>query len=156
MAKRIEKIPKPRYFVLDQTGVGQGAIEFFTYLSPIGIVFTAGQKESSEQDIYGQMSFNVPKRNLVSAAQVLLQNHIMKIAADLPFASVLAKELTAFKMKISLAGHDTYEAWRERDHDDLVNALAMACWMSNMIISTNALEQLGRQKWEEPPGISPY
>ncbi len=31
-------------------------------------------------------------------------------------------------MKITLAGNDTYEAWREGDHDDLVLAAAMAAW----------------------------
>jgi len=32
-------------------------------------------------------------------------------------------------VKINLAtGHDSYEAWREGDHDDLVLAVAMACW----------------------------
>lgn len=25
--------------------------------------------------------------------------------------------------------HDSYEAWREGDHDDLVIAVAMACWI---------------------------
>lgn len=155
---RIEKLPArgQKYFVLDKTGVGMAGIELFTHLSPIGIVFTAGNKEQGEQDAFGQWQFNVPKRNLVSAAQILLQNHVMKIAAEMPFASVLAKELTAFKMKISLAGHDSYEAWRERDHDDLVNALAMACWLSNTIISANALTEVSHQRWEEPPGVSPY
>ena len=31
-------------------------------------------------------------------------------------------------MKITLAGNDTYEAWRESDHDDLVLAAALATW----------------------------
>jgi hypothetical protein len=156
--KRIEGIPRrgQKYFVLDKTGVGMAAIEFFTHLSPIGITFTAGKGEKAEQDAFGQWQFDVPKRNLVAAAQVLLQNHVMKIAAGMQFASVLMNELTAFKMKISLAGHDTYEAWRERDHDDLVNALAMACWLSNTIISANALTQVSQNRWEEPPGISAY
>lgn len=158
MRKRIEGIPRNarRYFCLDQTGVGQGAVEFFTYLSPLGIVFTAGNAERAEQDGFGNWTFHVPKRNLIGAAQVLLQNRIMKIAADLPFADVLAKELTSFKMKISLAGHDTYEAWRERDHDDLVNALAMACWTTNTVIGVSVINQLSERKWEDPPGISPY
>ncbi len=157
-AKRLRRIPSSgqKYFVLDRTGVGQGAIELFEFMSPIGIVFTAGREEHAEQDQYGQWKFDVPKRNLIGAAQVLLQNRVMKIAADCPFAEVLAKELTAFKMKISLAGHDTYEAWRERDHDDLVNALALACWLANTIISTNALRQSSENRWEEPPQISPY
>jgi len=25
-------------------------------------------------------------------------------------------------------GHDSYEAWREGDHDDIVLSLAVACW----------------------------
>ena len=29
---------------------------------------------------------------------------------------------------MSSAGNDTYEAWRESDHDDLVLAAAIACW----------------------------
>ena len=33
------------------------------------------------------------------------------------------------KVKINIAtGHHSYEAWREGDHDDLVLAVAMACW----------------------------
>ena len=33
-----------------------------------------------------------------------------------------------FKRKVSLAGRDTYEAWREGTHDDLVLAAALAEW----------------------------
>jgi hypothetical protein len=33
------------------------------------------------------------------------------------------------EVKINIAtGHDSYEAWREGDHDDLVLAVALACW----------------------------
>jgi hypothetical protein len=41
----------------------------------------------------------------------------------------LRAELLNFRVKINLAsGHDSYEAWREGDHDDLVLAAAMAVW----------------------------
>ena len=43
-------------------------------------------------------------------------------------AEVLTKELLTFKVKITTAGNETFEAWRERDHDDLVLALAVALW----------------------------
>jgi hypothetical protein len=43
-------------------------------------------------------------------------------------ADALADELLAFRAKISARGHHTSEAWRESDHDDLVLALALACW----------------------------
>jgi hypothetical protein len=71
----------------------------------------------------------VPKRDLASAPLVLMQNGQLKIAEGLALAPVLKKELLNFKVKINIAtGHGSYEAWREGDHDDLVLAVAMACW----------------------------
>ena len=41
----------------------------------------------------------------------------------------LKKELLNFRVKINIStSHDSYEAWREGDHDDLVLAVALACW----------------------------
>jgi hypothetical protein len=58
-----------------------------------------------------------------------MQSRQLKIAQDMPLADTLKKELLNFKVKINIAtGHDSYEAWREGDHDDLVLAVAMACW----------------------------
>jgi len=71
----------------------------------------------------------VPKRDLASAPLVLMQNKQLKIAEAMPLADTLKRELLNFKVKINIAtGHDSYEAWREGDHDDLVLAVAMACW----------------------------
>src|SRR5215211_8219924 len=70
-----------------------------------------------------------PKRDLASAPLLLMQNRQLKIAESLQLASVLKGELLNFKVKFNIAtGHDSYEAWREGDHDDLVLAVAMACW----------------------------
>ena len=53
----------------------------------------------------------------------------LKIAEGMRLAATLRKELLNFKVKINIAtAHDSYEAWREGDHDDLVLAVAMACW----------------------------
>jgi hypothetical protein len=47
----------------------------------------------------------------------------------LPFREILLTELENFRVKINVnTGHETYEAWREREHDDLVLATALACW----------------------------
>ncbi len=71
----------------------------------------------------------VPKRDLASAPLVLMQNKQLKIAEGLRLADTLKRELLNFKVKINIAtGHDSYEAWRENEHDDLVLAVAMACW----------------------------
>ena len=42
---------------------------------------------------------------------------------------MLVEELQNFKLKITTASNDTYEAWRESVHDDLVLAAAMAAWL---------------------------
>ena len=51
------------------------------------------------------------------------------MANTLPLAPVLMQELLAFRVKIDpLAAHDSYGAWREGAHDDIVLACAVACW----------------------------
>ncbi len=64
--------------------------------------------------------------------QVLLQTERLKIASRLKEAQTLTAELLAFKVSISLKGHDSYGndqgSWRENPHDDLVLAVAMAAW----------------------------
>ena len=71
----------------------------------------------------------VPKRDLASAPLVLMQNGQLKIAQEMPLAETLRKELLNFKVKINIStAHDSYEAWREGDHDDLVLSVALACW----------------------------
>jgi len=40
----------------------------------------------------------------------------------------LARELETFQVKLTEAGNETFESWRERDHDDLVLAVALVCW----------------------------
>lgn len=35
----------------------------------------------------------------------------------------------SFRLKVNIAtGHDSYEAWREGDHDDLVLSTSLAVW----------------------------
>ena len=39
-----------------------------------------------------------------------------------------------FKVKIDpQTAHDSYSAWREADHDDLVLAVALACWLGEKV-----------------------
>lgn len=73
--------------------------------------------------------YRVPKRDLVSTVQVLLQAERLKIARALPEAQTLVNELLAFKVTISNQGHDSYgNDWREAPNDDLVLAVAVAAW----------------------------
>lgn len=70
---------------------------------------------------------NVPKRDLISSVQWLLQAQRLKIASSLPDAAVLTKELSNYRVAITQSAHETFNA-REGEHDDLVLALALACW----------------------------
>jgi len=61
---------------------------------------------------------------------VLLQTERLKVAKSLPLADILVKELLNFQVKINVnTAHDSYGAWQEGTHDDLVLACAMACWL---------------------------
>ena len=124
----IEQLPAHQRLstVVDRTGCGRPVVDLMRRekLRVIPITITAGGSVS------GGMfsSYNVPKRDLVSNLAILLQSGRLEIARALPAAATLVEELQNFKLKITPAGNDTYEAWRESDHDDLVLASAIACW----------------------------
>jgi hypothetical protein len=113
---------------VDATGVGAPVVDLFrrermnAHLEAIQI--TGGDSVTRDGDVT-----RVPKRDLVSAAQVALQSERLKLAAELPEAETLTRELQSFQVKISLdTAHDSYGAWREGAHDDLVLALCLALW----------------------------
>jgi hypothetical protein len=63
----------------------------------------------------------------VSVLQVLLQSRRLRIASALPEAKVLQQEMETIKAKLTLPSPDATD-WREREHDDLVLAVAIAAW----------------------------
>jgi hypothetical protein len=120
--------PKP-VLAVDATGVGAPVVDLFKaermngQLEPIQI--TGGSEVTNENGVT-----RVPKRDLVSSAQVALQNDRLQIAAVLPEAQTLIRELQNFQVKITDNAHDTYGAWREGTKDDLVLAVALALWIA--------------------------
>lgn len=114
---------------VDATGVGRPVVDMIEaagvpMVSPIMI-------HGGDSHTYDLGTYRVPKRELASTMQVLLQTGRLKIADGLPLAGVLVREMQAFKVKVNVAtGHDSYEAWREGDHDDVVLAVAMALWLA--------------------------
>ena len=70
------------------------------------------------------------RTDLVGAMQILLQERRLKIAPTLPLAPTPAGELHQFQVRaVSLAADAAIE-WRERPHDDLVLAIAIAVWLA--------------------------
>jgi hypothetical protein len=117
--------------VADQTGVGRAVIDMFNerlrgeaegVFRPVTI--TAGRRVQLDE----RGDLRVPKRELVRAVQGVLGRNQLRIARGLPEATALARELSNFRVRVTAKGRETYAAWRERDHDDLVLALALAVW----------------------------
>jgi hypothetical protein len=126
------------FFAIDATGVGRAVVDLFAQartsdrlrfagVELAAITITGGTAVTEDGE-----GFRVPKRDLASAVQALLQEERVKVAPALPLARTLLDELVGFRVKIDRAtGHDSYgagEDWRSAPHDDLVLALAMALW----------------------------
>ena len=111
---------------IDATGVGQAVVELFRRagMDPWVVTLSAGD-EATEAG----MNARVPKRDVISTAQVLLQTDRLKIARDLPNAQLLLKELQGFRMNPDLKRTNETLAWREGVNDDLVLALAAGLWV---------------------------
>jgi len=114
--------------LVDATGVGKAVVDLFKAVqlpAPLyEVTITAGEHVSREKD-----AFHVPKRDLAAAVQVAFEQELIKIAWGLTFGEILKQELKNFRVKINVkTSHDSYEAWREGEHDDLVLATALALW----------------------------
>lgn len=112
--------------LVDYTGVGRPTFDIFKAadLQPLAISITGGNNVNAQPNGY-----NVPKRDLVFALVGRFQAQRLKIPAMSPEAATLHHELANFRMKIKAGStHDSYEAWREADHDDLVLSCALIAW----------------------------
>jgi len=116
---------RPELFV-DRTGVGIAVTDLLTERGLVftGVTITGGEKVTHDADGY-----RVPKRDLVATLEVALHAGTLKVAEGLKLWPVLREEMLNFRRKVNLkTAHDSYEHWRETDHDDLVLATALACW----------------------------
>ena len=121
--------------VIDGTGVGRPVVDMFRKSHPncriMPVTITGGASvgglASTRMDELGY--WHVPKKELVGSVQVLLGTGRLEVAPGLRYAGVLIQELKSFSYKINpQTAHVSLESWRERDHDDIVLALALAAW----------------------------
>lgn len=140
LQERINAVNIISYMVLpDATGVGRPVVDLMRKrgIRTVPIMITGGEKELFDPELGG---WKVPKRVLVSNLQVLLQNGQLKFAKGMMHADILLEELMNFKIKVTSHANDTYEAWREGDHDDLVLSLAMAVWYAEKFGVTEGIK----------------
>jgi hypothetical protein len=115
------------HLVVDATGVGRPVVDMLRSarlpcrLMPT--LITGGEQEGSANGYH-----RVPKRDLITGLRLLLEQGMLKIAAALEHGPTLVNELADMRVKVTAAGNEQYEAWREGTHDDLVLAVALACW----------------------------
>jgi hypothetical protein len=115
---------------IDGTGVGVAVVDLFRKARPscrlVPITITGGAVARAAPLDGG---WSVPKRDLASVLQALLGTRRLQISPALELAGELAKELSTFTVKVNIAtGNESFEAWRERDKDDMVLAAAMPLW----------------------------
>jgi hypothetical protein len=111
--------------IIDQTGVGRAVVDMVRSSSISASVraytITAGESGKGS---------TVAKKNLVGAIQVPLQEHRLRFVES-PLTTILMRELEMFRVKITENKNEKFESWRERDHDDLVLALALALYAAS-------------------------
>jgi hypothetical protein len=113
--------------VVDATGVGRPIVELFedANLDPVACTITSGDSEHLQSE--GSNWYRVAKLRLVGQLQALLHSRQLRIAKSIPDAATLAAELMDFRANFTESGNVIFGA-RVGRHDDLVLALAIACW----------------------------
>jgi hypothetical protein len=144
----------PPLLVVDATGVGNAVCELIQARldreglpwSKAAVTITGGSAVTQT----GSGQWRVAKKELVSILQRLLGEGRLHVEPTLPEAALLARELGTFQVKITEGKNETFESWREKDHDDLVLAVALACWAP---VGQDLLSEAVMARWL--PGASP-
>ncbi len=93
------------------------------------VVITNGREYRVDDE---SNTYYVPKRDVVAATQIVLQERRVRFPASLPLVSTLQGELGGFRARPTAAGNEVFEA-REGEHDDLVLSLALGIWVGEMM-----------------------
>jgi hypothetical protein len=112
--------------VVDQTGVGRPVLEMIRRAETgnplVPVTITSGAKVT-----FTGGGYHVAKVVLVSTLQVLLQERRILVTGTSPESRTLVRELEDFRLKVTKAANETFDA-REGQHDDLLMSVMLACW----------------------------
>jgi hypothetical protein len=113
--------------VLDITGVGIPVADMFRS-ARLGcgldaVTITSGGRQTSVNSEY-----SVPRQDLISGVQLMLEQGLLRISAAMPQRGRLVRELMSMRMTRSPTGNVRLGADGSGEHDDLVIALALAVW----------------------------
>ncbi len=114
--------------VVDGTGVGAPVVDMLR-AAGLGCEITAVTITGGEQQRNkGASAWSVPKRDLLALLQVLLERNELRLAKGLRELGPLVRELTDVRSTTRANGRVRLGADGCGEHDDLVIALALACW----------------------------
>lgn len=133
----VYQLPGSVMIAADATGVGRPIIDMLyaelaaekkrmpalTMPNILSCVITGGVLGRGEGNVV-----HVPKREMILCFAGDLQTGVLTISSQCEHAPLLITEMRNFKLKVTAAGGETYEAWRENVHDDIVFAAALADW----------------------------
>lgn len=120
---RLEGAP----LVIDGSGVGRPVVDMFRLarmrasIRPVQI--TAGNKEKTDDLGYR----HVAKTILVGTLISLMESRRITFAATMQFAAEIKRELADYRLRVTRAANTTFDA-KAGSHDDLLVAIALACW----------------------------
>lgn len=120
------QLVKQTVLLVDATGVGKPVIEMMQLnrLAPIGVTITGGSSVHQHP-----LGYTVPKRDLVTALQVLFQTSRIELPGQIPETQRVLDQLQRLTVKINEKANDQYGLEREEgNHFDLAIALALAGW----------------------------
>lgn len=123
--ERVPPMPRPPALIMDATGCGRPVMDLARKqgLEPLGVTITAG----SAVTVQGADA-RVAKKVLASTVAVALDTGRLQVVAVGPHVETLRNELRSFRVKVTAGQNETFESWREADHDDLVLGAALAVW----------------------------
>jgi hypothetical protein len=112
--------------VVDATGVGRPVVDQLlqvgvpAVMAPVTI--TAGRRAKETND-----GWCVPKKLIIGNLRKLLQERRLRFSGALPEATTLLRELHQQRVIVRSARHEAFGTLN-KEHDDLVLALALAAW----------------------------
>jgi hypothetical protein len=111
--------------IVDYTGVGRPVVDLLLEndINLIALTITSGHGAHWK---FGR-EVTVPKKELVSSVQVVLQNYRLKVASDIKHLEDLKKEFLNFKARINSRANTQFSA-SSGYHDDIVMSIALATW----------------------------
>jgi hypothetical protein len=125
---RLPQIQQRSTLVVDATGVGTPVVDLLRQANLdchlVAITITGGEHAHRSHG-----ACTVPKRDLIATLELMLEVQELTIAAELPERRRLVEELMALQSNVTSGGHQSFGA-SGRAHDDLVLAVALACWQA--------------------------